>query len=260
MSHQYRSLADFEPWEVEAYLDGEDLPHLAAFLAANPTAMAALRAEQARTAALHKTLYRFDCPSPLLLQTYHLGELAITVQRQVTAHLEQCLQCSAEVAALQAFVDESVVTANHPSWLTTLREELTETVQTVMTGLRTEMNVVVAKLVTPNPPPFAALAVRGVPAAPATPLLLFTVDDMEITLTFQQQNSGRYAMDGQIFAATPLHNATFTLTPAEPDQAMTMGVVSGTGTFVVNDLPTGLYQLAFTLTEQSIVIPNLLIA
>lgn len=257
MSHQYRSLGDFADWEVEAYLDGEDLPHLAAFLAANPTAMAALHAEQARAAAFHKTLYRFDCPSPLLLQTYHLGELAITVQRQVTAHLEQCPQCSAEVAALQAFVDGAVATANRPSWLTTLREELAEKAQTVVTGLRTGMNVVVAKLVTPNPPPFAALAVRG---APVAPLLLFTVDDMEITLTFQQQNSSRYAMDGQIFAATLLHNATFTLTPAEPDQAMTMGVVSDTGTFVVNDLPAGLYQLVFTLAEQSIVIPNLLVA
>jgi hypothetical protein len=39
-----------------------------------------------------------------------------------------------------------------------------------------------------------------------------------------------------------------------------MGVVSGTGTFVVNDLPAGLYQLVFTLAEQSIVIPNLLVA
>ncbi len=41
MNNHDITLDQFAAWEVEAYLDGEEMPHIAEFLARNPAALAA---------------------------------------------------------------------------------------------------------------------------------------------------------------------------------------------------------------------------
>lgn len=255
MNQPQMTLAAFEPWEIEAYLDGETTPRLAAYLANNPAAISLLRAEQARTSTLRKALYRFDCPSPLTLQAYALGELATLVHRQVATHLPTCPQCTAEFASLQAVVDEPAMAPNRALLLTTLQENFNETMQTLVAGMR----MIVATLVSSGAPPLAGVALRGASVTPA-PAQLFTTDEVEIMIMTHQQSKDRYSVDGQLFTAMPLTNATFTLTPDEQESAMITGAIDNSGVFVVNDLPPGIYQFVFVLLDQVVVIPNLAVS
>lgn len=252
MSHQYQSLADFADWEVEAYLDGEDLPHLAAFLARNPAAAATLRREQAQQHRLQNTLYRFDCPSPATLQAYDWGELAGASHQAVTIHLHHCPQCSAELAALHAFAAEPLP---EMTTQTTTQPGLLEQLQ----GLVEQVRLVVATLVRPGGPQLSGVALRS--AGPTGPTqLLFEADNTDFSLLIQQQPNGAYRIDGQLFTATPLTNAHYTLTSAAPDRQPLTGAISPTGAFTQMDLPAGLYQLIVRLPDRAIVAPNLSLA
>lgn len=252
MSHQYTTLGDFEPWEVEAYLDGEDLPHLAEFLARNPVAAATLRREQVQNRRLHSLLYRFDCPSPATLQAYDWQELQPSVHQAVANHLPHCPQCRAELAALHAFAGERLpVTTTQsvpaqPGWLEQLQ------------GLVAQVRLVVATLVTPGGPPLAGVALRSAAMPAALPTqLLFEADNTDVSLLIQPQADGAYRIDGQLFAPTPLADTHYTLTSAVLEAQPLTGEVTATGAFTLTHLPVGVYQLIVKLPDRAIVVPNL---
>lgn len=255
MSHQYQSLADFADWEVEAYLDGEELPHLADFLARTPAAAATLRREQAQQRRLHSTLYRFDCPPPTTLQAYDWGELSATAHQSVTNHLHQCPQCSAELAALHAFTAEALAETTTQTTTAPTQPGFMEQLQ----GLVEQVRLVVATLVTPGGPQLAGVALRS--AAPTAPTqLLFEADKTDVSLLIQQQANGAYRIDGQLFAAAPLTGVHYTLTSAAPAALPRSGDVTATGAFSQADLPAGVYQLMVKLPDHAVVIPNLALA
>jgi len=254
MSHQYRSLGDFADWEVEAYLDGEDLPHLAEFLARNPAAAATLRQEQRQKHRLQSALYRFDCPSPATLQAYDEAALAPVAYQAVANHLYGCPQCSAEVAALHAFAAEPLpVTAAQPITAPTQPGLLEQ-----LHGLVEQVRLVVATLVTPGGPQLAGIALRSAtPTAAAPTQLLFEADNTDVSLLIQQGANGAYRLDGQLFAPAALTDTQYTLTNAAPDALPLTGDVTATGAFSQTDLPAGVYQLIVKLPDRAIVVPNL---
>lgn len=257
MNDRATTPADFQPWELEAYLDGEDLPHVAEFLAHNPAVLAELRQTQARTGELHKTLYRFDCPDPDLLQAYHWGELDSPVRRQLEAHLQECPQCSAEVASFQAFVDEPLPAVQGQSILSTVQQTLREQMQALVDSVR----IVVATVVTPATPQMAGVALRSEPhAATMSQQLLFEVEGVDISIMAHQPLKGVYRLDGQLFTATPIATATFTLTAASPSVTAVTGAITVTGSFSAANLPPGDYHLVLNLADQAIVVPNLVLA
>lgn len=251
MSHQYRSLADFEPWEVEAYLDGEDLPHLADFLARNPALAATLQREQRQNHRLQSALYRFDCPSPATLQAYDWRELQPNAYQAVANHLQQCPQCSAELATLHAFAAEPLPVTAAQSASASAQPGLLAQWQ----GLVEQVRLVVATLVTPGGPQLAGVALRS--ATPAPTQLLFEADNIDVSLLIQQGANGAYRVDGQLFAPTTLTDTTYTLTSAAPDALPLTGAVTPTGIFTQTDLSAGVYQLIVKLPDHAIVVPNL---
>lgn len=58
--------------------------------------------------ALLATLYRKDCPDPMILGEYQLGLLVATEQAQIEAHLTNCPHCQAELSRLGDFLDGEV--------------------------------------------------------------------------------------------------------------------------------------------------------
>lgn len=274
MTEQYSSLADFEAWEIEAYLDGEPVDHLAAFLAQNPAAQAEFAEQKARTGQLCGALFRFDCPEPPLLQAYQWHELDAEPRQQFEAHLHQCPHCRAELAALEAFADEPL--SEGILWA----EQEAETAETVRRTTSTattqpgiwdhlqawidQVRVVVATLATPGGPQFAGVALRGETTAHSTgtagapsEMLLFEADEADISLVVNRRPDGTYRIDGQIFATVPLETAHFVFTSADRETSPVTGAVSNTGTFVAGRLSAGVYQLVLKLPNQAIVIPNL---
>ena len=254
MSHQYRSLGDFEAWEVEAYLDGVALPHLADFLARNPAATATLRREQQQNHRLQSALYRFDCPSPATLQAYEWAELAASVHQSVANHLQHCPQCSAELVALHAFAVEPLPVTAAQTATAPAQPGLLEQLQ----GLVEQVRLVVATLVTPGGPQLAGAAQRSGGRGGAAPTqLLFEADNTDVSLLIQQGANGVYRVDGQLFAPAPLIDTQYTLTSAAPDTLPVTGAVTPTGVFTQTDLPAGVYQLIVKLPDRAIIVPNL---
>lgn len=254
MNQRYTTLDDFQPWELEAYLDGEELPHLAEFLAHHPSALAALQQEQAHSNRLRRILYRFDCPPPETLHAYHWDELNRDARRQVELHLHQCPQCSAELADLQAFVGEPLTAANSQETVAPTQVGLVEQLQEWIDQVR----VVVATLVTPGGPQFAGVALRNEPTAATAPVtLLFEADDADVSLIAHKQLDGAYQVDGQLFATASLSDIRYVLTSAKAASPALTGKVDTTGRFVIPRVAAGAYQLVIQLPDRAIVIPNL---
>ena len=260
MSEAKRTLADFEPWEIEAYLDGEPMPHVAAFLAANPAVLTQLQQETQRTARLQQSLYRFDCPPPETLQAYSLGDLMGERRRGFEEHVQLCPQCSAEFADLRAFVGDAVgdaapalITA---SLLTTVQQNLQEQVENVMAGLR----IMIATLITPSGPALAGVALRSDRADNAPLMFLYEAESLDINLLAHRQSDGNYQLHGQLFTTTPLHAAAVTLTAVSPTLPVIRTSVTNAGSFTVTNLHPDGYQVVVTLSDHAVVIPNLLLA
>lgn len=251
MNNHDTTLEQFAAWEVEAYLDGEEMPHIAEFLARNPAALAALHQEQARSQRLQRALYRFDCPPAETLQAYLWNELAPHVQQQLATHLQHCTLCNTELASLQTFV-------NAPLPVTQPKVEAEPTPLGLRNQLQAwldQVQVTVATLVTPGAPQMAGVALRS--SATATPFTyLFTADNTDVSLLVHKQGDGAYRIDGQLFAATPLVDTRYVFTNAQPASAPVTGPITATGSFVVTDLPAGNYQMVIKFPNQALVVPN----
>lgn len=250
MNDHDTTLDQFATWEVEAYLDGEEMPHVATFLERHPALLATLRQEQARSRRLQDALYRFDCPPVETLQAYLWDQLASPTQQQLHIHLQQCVRCHAELAALQNFVNEPLPAAL-PAASAPAQPGLREQWQAWLE----QIQVIVATLVTPGGAQLAGVALRS--SATAGPhAYLFEAGNTEVSLLVHQQLDGTLRVDGQLFATEPLIEPRYVFTSAQPDLLPITGDISATGTFAVTNLPAGSYQVVIKLPNQAIVVPN----
>lgn len=258
MTKTYATLQDFEAWELEAYADGVEMPHVAAFFNQHPETRNVWEKEQRQIARVQAALYRFDCPSPLTLQDYYWKTLAQTELQQFEAHLQICPHCTAELAELQNFlaVDTATATPQTPRFLQNLHEQA----QTLLD----QVQIVVATLVTPLTPQLAGVALRSdqprpMPNAEQQTTLLFTAGETDISLLVQKDLQGTRRLAGQIFASQPAMTGVCKLIAANPNLDPIEASVDDTGSFIMQQLPPGNYQLVAALPEQQIVIPNLVI-
>ncbi|MBX3010814.1 MAG: hypothetical protein KF832_04870 [Caldilineaceae bacterium] len=258
MNKEYHSLADFAAWELEAYADGESLPHVAAFFAQQPTAWRQWLQEQRWTSTLRSTLYRFDCPTPATLLAYHQHALAATEQQPLVDHLRLCPLCTQELAQLQRFLPEAAAPATtvQPDW----RQLLGQPLQ----ALAERMELVVARLMPPTAPALAGAALRSA-AMPTLPqntptTLLFEAGDTAISLMIQPESTQTLRLAGQLLTLAPTNQGIATLSAAPPADAVIQTAIDAMGNFVVETLAPGTYQLALILPAQAIVVPNLQLA
>ncbi len=259
MKKQYRSLADFAAWELDAYADGEAMPHVAAFLAQNPTAQAAWLQQQKRSAQLQHVLHRFDCPDPEQLRDFFLNLLPSAEQHTLASHVQQCPHCSAELVYLQSFMLE-----DDPSWQ--IHPIVTATAPTFadrIQALADQMRLVIATLVTPLTPPMATVALRGAAtpaqASESPTTLLFEAEGADISLVVEKTAGGLLNLSGQIFTLEPDAPTAGKLVAANPMLAPLPIAVDEAGTFVLHGVPSGVYQLLLFSPQQAIVAPNLVL-
>jgi hypothetical protein len=264
MSHEYTSLDDFQAWELEAYADGEALPHVAAFFEANPAIKSIWLRQRKLEAQLNSVLYRFDCPSPETLQAYYWRELPTTASNQFENHLQQCPLCRAEMASLQGFMRETAPAAQaEPALRPHSQNSFPQNLLLRAQEFADQMRLVIANLVPPVAPQFATVALRGdsVPRlqGAAQTSLLFEADDTDISLLVQKEQAGTLRLAGQLFASDLPTNTFCKLVPASLEEVPVQAQVDDTGNFVINQLQPGAYQLVILLQHQSIVVPNLIL-
>lgn len=96
--------------ELLAYLAGEKVrPAVKEHLASCQYCSSQLAAYRRMERTLIKKLYRWDCPANQILGEYQLGLLSNEQAAQVREHLQSCVLCAAEVAALHEFLEEEPV-------------------------------------------------------------------------------------------------------------------------------------------------------
>lgn len=93
--------------ELFAYLAGEKVrPAVAQHIALCPYCSSQVAVYQRIEQFLLKRLYRYDCPSSLVLGDYQLGLLDSPANEQVARHLESCVHCAHELTTLGVFLQQ----------------------------------------------------------------------------------------------------------------------------------------------------------
>lgn len=90
--------------QISAFLDGEAEPAVRQHVI--ECAYCAARVAQARQveAMMQQQFFRWDCPTAQQLGDYHLGLTGEEDNRRISAHLQHCAHCRAELADLRAFL------------------------------------------------------------------------------------------------------------------------------------------------------------
>jgi anti-sigma factor RsiW len=261
MNKVYTSLDDFADWELEAYADGEPLPHVAAFFAQHPAAYQAWQKGQQRAAAVKAALHRFDCPPPDHLRAYIWHELSTVARQQFEAHLQFCPHCAAELASLQAFLQADASPVPTSAAAPAARQGLWEQLQKMVE----QVQLTIATLVTPTTPQLAGIALRNEPISAGAPssrqtTFLFETETVAISLLVERTSIDALQVAGQLLSVAPFGVGMARITAADPAVAPQVTQVDDVGNFVFSDLPLGSYQIVITLPEQTIVIPSLNLA
>ncbi len=96
--------------ELLAYLAGEEVrTAVVQHLARCPHCSSRVALYQRMEQFLLKRLYRYDCPSSLVLGEYQQGLLDSPTSEQVARHLETCVHCAHELTTLEGFLQEASV-------------------------------------------------------------------------------------------------------------------------------------------------------
>jgi anti-sigma factor RsiW len=237
-----------QEWEMDAYAEGEALPHVVEHLNRCPACRAKLEANLGFERRLRQALHRFDCPSPDLLRDYYWGYLPAGQQREVRDHLAWCPHCADELSEL----GESMAVE---------KAELADSLLARAQQAAARVGLIVAQLVSPDPR--LASALRG----EAREVLLFEAGDLALSIHSEQAESGAYTLWGQALSLPVESSAEdyVRLTGYEEgEEAMeaihaVQAAIDANGVFTLADLRPGTYQLVVSLADQRMVVPNLML-
>lgn len=180
--------------------------------------------------ALHKKLYRGDCPSPTTLHEYYWHELSAEKTNTVTDHLAICPDCAAEDARRIMFLMPERLQPKDPNWLDKLR-------------------LFVARLKTP----IVGAALRGEPG------MMFETDDNQIIfLNWWQDERAYFTLSGSLFPP-PAEGVTEAVKLVLLDEVFSADLQSD-GEFVFNELDAGIYKAVIQFNDKQILIPHVEIA
>lgn len=92
--------------ELNAFFEGELTPEQAQRLRDDPALAGQVEAARQLEQTLKSALFRWDCPESQQLGAYHLHLLDTAAEETIAVHLEHCIHCRAELAAMEAFLLE----------------------------------------------------------------------------------------------------------------------------------------------------------
>jgi anti-sigma factor RsiW len=226
-------ISGITPEAILAYLDGEELPHVAAYLQTSPEGATLAAEYQALQGNLARVLYRHDCPT-----TQQLGDHALRLPAQaervaIAAHVTTCPHCAGELAQIRTFL---AIEADPPP---------------LSFGERAR-RIIVAALA--PPPATAPTALRG---SAESDTRTYQADDITITLDVASgSRRDRRNLTGLAWRdrddAAPVAGATVALLAAG-DTAST-AAIDELGNFAFDDVLPGDYRLEMTLGDDVIMI------
>lgn len=231
-----------QDWELEAYADGEPLPHVEEHLKHCPACRIRLAEHIAFEHYLRRTLYRFNCPTTDTLRDYYWGYLPANEYQQVASHLKTCPHCAAELDYLAEFV---ATESAHP--LSVLLARARQAAE--------QARLIVARLLSPAPRLVPVL--RG----EIREVLLFDAEGINLTLSLEQEETGGYTIFGQVLLSEKavLSQGYVRLSAYREDMDHIQSPLDTNGGFALTNLNPGIYHLTICLPQQRIVVPMLAI-
>jgi hypothetical protein len=229
---------EITPEMILAYIDGENLPHVAAYLQRSPEAAALAADYRELQNRLNQSLFRHDCPSTLQLGDYALNLTAMADQVAIAAHVTTCPHCTAELAQIRSFL---TVEADPPP---------------LSAGDRIR-RLLTAVLV---PPTIGVIAFRS---GAVTGTQTYRAEDYSIAIDpLASPRPALFDLDGSIWRdrddAPTVAGATITLIAT--DGAARTIAISDFGSFLFEGIAQGEYRLEVALSDEDIVIPHLPVA
>lgn len=231
---------EIQDWELEAYADGESLPHVAEHLKRCSACRMRLADYIAFEHRLCRALYRFNCPTTDTLRDYYWGYLPADEHQQVALHLKTCPHCAAELE----YLDEFVATERaHP--LSILLARARQAAE--------QARLIVARLLSPVPRPVPVL--RG----EIREVLLFDAEGIELALNLEQEETGGYTIFGQVLLPekASLSQGYVRLGAHREDMDPIQAPLDANGGFALTNLNPGTYHLTICLPQKRIVVPIL---
>lgn len=236
------------------------MPQVQKFVQEHPAEWAAWLHSYQQAQRPYQALARFDCPPPGDLQSYYWRQLPTAQQQRLTAHLQVCTSCATELQSLVSFLGQEAAQESPApsSRLPTLN------FGAMVAEFKERVRTVVATFMPPLLPELAPVAFRTdelIPRLqaekPAT--LLFTAEDIDISLVAMQEVDGQIFLSGQVLSDVGAVAGKVKLT-AEKSQRPTLEAgLDETGAFVINNLHPGYYQLTVTTAERAVIVPNVLL-
>jgi hypothetical protein len=218
--------------DLVAYVAGEAPPFVANHLRACPQCSADARDYARAERRLRLILDRVACPDPQRLGEYELGLLDGEERWTIAGHIAECRRCADELRALRGFLADDPLPAS---------------------SLAERARRIVAALLAPSPD----LAYGGLRGAGETPTRTFRADDVTITIgPGPAARRGRASLDGLVIGdqgdVDQFAGREARLVPASG--LPIVALVDDLGSFLIEDVPPGVYRLELDLSDRLIVV------
>ncbi len=229
---------EIEDWELEAYRDNAALPHVIAHVARCAACRGRIMEAQLLEERLRQTLSRTTCPEPTTLRAYYWDELSLLERQSVQTHVATCPSCQADLETMTTFIESTI----EDSW---------EQVWKQVKQAAAQVHLVVARVLTPGRQP--VLALRG----ETRQVLLFEADTVAVSVNVEQELTGGYTLFGQVLTEAPEIITSSWVRLTAPGAIARQTALDTHGTFAVEGLAAGVYQMVVVMPQQRIVIPLL---
>ena len=248
--------------ELLAYLLGEQVsPTVARHLAACAACAARLKAYGSIERTLIRKLYRWDCPSSLLLGEYEQGLLAPERVQAISKHMQFCGLCVKELAELKQFMASELIptesAAKSPAFASPARIE--PALEWLHGQVSAGVRWIVAALVTPQP----RLAFQRDIAPASTWPRRYVAEDLTISLQLETERPGNAGTGVQLIGFVNREGALLETLEGIPvflwveEKMLETQEIDELGNFVLSSIPQANYRLELKFPERTVVIEDL---
>jgi len=221
-----------DDFELLAYADNTASADLEEHLSACLFCQARTEELQQQERYLKALLYRAGCPRPSELSEHRLGLLAMERVTEVSAHLEYCPACRAELAVLDEFMTRVALRGDDPA------ARAIGALRTVLARLSNLTGGAAGSL---------APALRGSNDESGSSPVVYDADNILITLETLPERTGRATRQVIGLVAGP---TDFTSAEAEmvtEGAYQSVAPIDNLGNFALRDVPIGRYRLLIRL-------------
>lgn len=230
-----------QDWELDALLDGQDMPHVQQHLRICAACRTRLEQNAVEENLVRQALFRLDCPSTDSLREYYWKALPTSEQTRIQNHLHQCSYCQTEFEQLKDFVEPRPVPLS--------------TVELTLQDMARAMKWAILSLVAPNGP--AMMPLRG----QMVQSLLFEDEQAALSLNLTWDDAGQCTLFGQVLspAVAAIGGLPVQLSTLAPEKWISQTELSSNATFELSRLNPGVYQLSITFPDLVLLIPDLVL-